>query len=253
MAKSNEIESHFNTLQSKLDSDEQALKAKELRLIDVDEKALLVAQYLEELRTALNDGLDATKFRDEDCLTQINAPLWIEFQLFTPPLLTEDYDYWPYPATVHWRKAWLNLHCEHAGTSSVSMTSEPTYQHYLTRVIEICPICNRIVAVGSRLEVSPYCSKLFQAEKNKVSFAYVYTYERDDRAIGAHTGATHIALIYPTEKELEETREYYSAEQNYRETGILFGGQKAGMKLDNHVEYLSIEYKDNALCLGLNW
>jgi len=253
MAKSNEIESHFNTLKSKLNSDERAMKAKELRLIDVDEKVVLVEQYLEELRTALNDGLDAAKFRDEDCLTQINARLWIEFQLFTPPLLTEDYDYWPYPATVHWRKAWLNLHCDHDGTSSVSTTSEPTYQHYLTRVIEICPICNRIVSVGSRLEVSPYCSKLFQAEKDKVNFAYVYAYDRDDRAIGGYTGATHIVLIYPTEQELEKTREYYSAEQNYQETGILFGGQKAGMKLDNHVEYLSLKHKDNALCLSLSW
>ncbi len=253
MAKSDEIESHFNTLKSKLNSEEHAMKAKELRLIDIDEKVPLVEQYLQELRTALNNGLDAIRFRDEDCLTQIDALLWMEFQLFTPPLLTEDYDYWPYPATVHWRKAWLNLHCDHDGTSSVSTTSEPTYQHYLTRVIEICPICNRIVSVGSRLEVSPYCSKLFQAEKDKVNFAYVYAYECDDRATGGYTGATHIVLIYPTEKELEETREYYSSEENYQETGILFGGQKAGMKLDGHVEYLSLKYKDNALCLSISW
>jgi len=253
MAKSNEIESHFDTLKSKLNSDEHAMKAKELRLIDVDEKVPLVEQYLQELRTALNDGLDAIRFRDEDCLAQIDARLWMEFQLFTPPLLTEDYDYWPYPATVHWRKTWFNLHCDHDCTSSISATSEPTYQHYLTSVIEICPICNRIVSVGSRLAMSPYCSKLFQAERDKVNFAYVYACECDDRASGRYTNATHVVLIYPTEKELEETREYYSSEQNYQETGILFGGQKAGMKLDNHVEYLSLEYKDNALCLSISW
>jgi len=253
MDRSKEIESHFNALKSKLNSDGHAMKAKELRLIEVDEKVPLVEQYLQELRTALNDGLDAIRFRDEDSLTQLNARLWMEFQLFTLPLLTEDYNYWPYPATVRWRKAWLNLHCDHDGTFSVSTTSEPTYQHYQTRVMEICPICKRIVSIGSRLEVSPYCTKLFQAEKNKVNFAYVYAYECDDRATGGYTGATHIVLIYPTEKELEETREYYSSEQNYQETGILFGGQKAGMKLDSHVEYLSLKYKDNALCLSLSW
>jgi len=253
VAKSKEIESHFDTLKSKLNSDRQAMKAKELRLIDVEEKVPLVERYLQELRTALNDGLDAIRFRDEDSLTQLNARLWMEFQLFTLPLLTEDYNYWPYPATVRWRKAWLNLHCDHDGTFSVSTTSEPTYQHYQTRVMEICPICNRVVSIGSRLEVSPYCTKLFQAEKNKVNFAYVYAYECDDRATGGYTGATHIVLIYPTEKELEETKAYYSSEQNYQETGILFGGQKAGMKLDGHVEYLSLKHKDNALCLSLSW
>jgi PKD repeat protein len=253
VAKSNEIESQFNTLKSKLNSDGHAMKAKELRLIDVDEKVPRVEQYLQELRTALNDGLEAIRFRDEDSLTQLNARLWMEFQLFTLPLLTEDYNYWPYPATVRWRKAWLNLHCDHDGTFSVSTTSEPTYQHYQTRVMEICPICKRIVSIGSRLEVSPYCTKLFQAEKNKVNFAYVYAYECDDRATGSYTGATHIVLIYPTEKELEERREYYSSEQNYQETGILFGGQKAGVKLDGRVEYLSLKYKDNALCLSLSW
>jgi len=253
VAKSKEIESHFDTLKSKLNSDRQAMKAKELRLIDVEEKVPLVERYLQELRTALNDGLDAIRFRDEDSLTQLNARLWMEFQLFTLPLLTEDYNYWPYPATVRWRKAWLNLHCDHDGTFSVSTTSEPTYQHYQTRVMEICPICNRVVSIGSRLEVSPYCTKFFQAEKNKVNFAYVYAYECDDRATGGYTGATHIVLIYPTEKELEETKAYYSSEQNYQEMGILFGGQKAGMKLDGHVEYLSLKHKDNALCLSLSW
>lgn len=253
MDKSKEIESHFNTLKSKFNSNEHVIKAKELGLIAVDEKVPLVEQYLHELRTALNDGLDAIRFRDEDCLAQFNARLWMEFQLFTPPLLTEDYDYWPYPATVHWRKAWLNLHCDHDGTFSVSVTSEPTYQHYQTKVMEICPICNRIVSVGSRLEVSPYCSKLFQAEKDKVNFAYVYAYECDDRATGRYANATHLVLIYPAEKELEERREYYSSEQNYQETGILFGGEKAGMKLDGHVEYLSLKYKDNALCLSISW
>jgi len=81
----------------------------------------------------------------------------------------------------------------------------------------------------------------------------VYAYECDEQATGRYTNATHVVLVYPTEKELEETREYYSSEQNYQETGVLFGGQKAGMKLDDHVEYLSLKYKDNALCLSISW
>jgi regulator of protease activity HflC (stomatin/prohibitin superfamily) len=252
MANSSEIESNFNILRTKLNFDEHALKAKRLGLIDMDEKAPLVERYLEELRTALEDGLDAIKFRDDARFTQINVPLWVEFLLFTPLVLTEDCDYLEYPVTIQWRRSWVNLHCDHDSVHSIVTSSEPRYQHYLAKAIELCPRCSRVVSVGKKLEIPPYYSKLFQAEKNKVSFAYLYAYELDDRMAECYSTATHVVLVYPNERELKQTRAYYSSEQNYQKTGILFAGQRAGIKLDNHVEYLSLKYKDNVLCLSAN-